>query len=347
MGRTIRLLLVGDTSSPEALGSKFVRNFREAGFKDRREIVTRYTSPAVYFSPSMKSIWGKIFYRLADRRSVEWWKFQTELREVLKEMQPSVVLVTGILPLSNGVFEEVERYGGKIVNYLTDDPWNKIHRRRCFLRNIGKYDHIFSTKRDLCAKLIMNGANGSSFLPFAYDPYIHYEPDGKADQGPDVVFIGTGAKERLFWLNAVESFGRIEKKIYGNSWEGVPVSSWEKRESVIGHEYCKKVFEAKVILGILRKSNGDLSTDRSYEIGAIGGCGLYQDTDEHRRLLPSYPDEGFFGDPGELRNRLKALLEDEGLRWELRNAGKKDIRKEENTYGYRLKSIMEWAHSEQ
>ena len=54
------------------------------------------------------------------------------------------------------------------------------------------------------------------------------------------------------------------------------------------------------MLGLVRKANGDFSTDRSYEIGAIGGCGLYQDTVEHRTLLNGYPDQGFFKDPKEL-----------------------------------------------
>ena len=61
---------------------------------------------------------------------------------------------------------------------------------------------------------------------------------------------------------------------------------------MIGEDYCKAINGAKVVLGLVREANGDQSTDRSYEIGAIGGCGLYQDTIEHRQLLQNYPDEG-------------------------------------------------------
>ena len=86
---------------------------------------------------------------------------------------------------------------------------------------------------------------------------------------------------------------------------------------MIGEDYCKAINGAKVVLGLVREANGDQSTDRSYEIGAIGGCGLYQDTIEHRQLLQNYPDEGFFKDPSELALRVKEILTDSGLRRKL------------------------------
>ena len=79
---------------------------------------------------------------------------------------------------------------------------------------------------------------------------------------------------------------------------------------------------------------------RSYEIGAIGACGLYQDTCEHRNLLTGYPDIGFFKTPNELRSRVMLLLQNQELRQDLRVIAAKAVRKPENSYKSRLEQIL-------
>jgi spore maturation protein CgeB len=113
----------------------------------------------------------------------------------------------------------------------------------------------------------------------------------------------------------------------------------------VGEDYSRAIGSARVVLGLLRQANGDLSTDRSYEIGAIGGCGLYQDTSEHRALLENYPDGGFFKDPAELRARVEALLSDPELQQQLRQGGAKALGRPEHTYGARLRTILEWSQA--
>ena len=51
-------------------------------------------------------------------------------------MPPRLVLVTGILPFQASIFNAIKKGGGQITNYLTDDPWDPIHRRLSFLPNI-------------------------------------------------------------------------------------------------------------------------------------------------------------------------------------------------------------------
>ena len=289
----------------------------------------------------MKQMLGKIFYRLADKRSWEWWTFQHSLLRQVEELKPDLVVVTGILPINYKVFLAVKKHGGLMVNYLTDDPWNPIHKRQSFLTNLPNYDHIFSTKSTLQKRLKQAGAPSTSWLPFAYDPELHYPVPAKS--GADIVFIGTGAQERVPWLRAVANMPGVDRRIYGNSWKGIKTPGWEQHAAVTGEKYCEAIKGAKVILGLLRQANGDQSTDRSYEIGAIGGCGLYQDTDEHRQLLQNYPNEGFFKNPAELAERVKWVLADTELQDQLRTLGEKAIRRPENTYSARMESILEWS----
>jgi hypothetical protein len=343
-----RLLLLADTTTPEALGSKFLAAAAAAGLANG-ELAVAYTSAGASFSPSMARRRGKLFYRLADRRSWEWWGFQRHLLTQIEALQPRLVLVTGILPLAPSVFEAVHRQGGRIVNYLTDDPWNPIHRRRCFLANLPRYDHIFSTKQALRQRLEAAGARSTSWLPFAYDPSQHAPPAADRSDAErydvDVAFVGTGAAERLPWLAALADVPGLRRRIYGNSWQGLASPGWEQHRAVTGEAYACAIHNAKLVLGLLRQANGDLSTDRSYEIGAIGGCGLYKDSDEHRALLPDYPDVGFFNTPGQLRQHALAILADPSLQAQLRQRGAAALRRPEHTYAARLRTILEWERA--
>jgi len=343
-----RLLLLADTTTPEALGSKFLAGASAAGLA-KGELGVAYTSAVPSFSPSMARLRGKIFYRLADRRSWEWWGFQRHLFTRIEALQPRLVLVTGILPLAPSVFEAVQRQGGRIVNYLTDDPWNPIHRRRCFLANLPRYDHIFSTKKALRQRLEAAGARSTSWLPFAYDPSQHAPPaadPGDAERyGVDVAFVGTGAPERLPWLAALADLPGLRRRIYGNSWKGLRSPGWEQHPAVTGEAYTRAIHGAKLVLGLLRQANGDLSTDRSYEIGAIGGCGLYKDSEEHRALLPDYPEVGFFNTPAQLREHALAILSDPSLQAQMRQLGSAALRRPEHTYAARLRTILEWERA--
>jgi spore maturation protein CgeB len=288
----------------------------------------------------MNSLAGKIFYRLADKRSMEWWTYQKQLDRVVNKYKPKAVIVTGILPLKHEIFESIHSYGGKIVNYLTDDPWNQIHYRKSFVQNIKHYDHIFSTKDALQLELRAEGCTSTSWLPFAYDPSLH-KPVG-ASKETEVIFVGTGAEERLPWLNALNDLTGIKKQVYGNGWSKLSTPGWDQMQAVTGDDYCYVIEKAQIVLGLLRSANRDLSTDRSYEIGAIGGCGLYKDTIEHRKLLQGYPDAGFFNSPDDLRRAVINLLKYPDLQWRLREAGKHSICRPEHTYAARAKTILDW-----
>jgi len=161
----------------------------------------------------------------------------------------------------------------------------------------------------------------------------------------DVAFVGTGAAERLPWLAALADVPGLRRRIYGNSWRGLATPGWELHGAVTGETYARAISGARVVLGLLRQANGDLSTDRSYEIGAIGGCGLYKDSEEHRALLLDYPDVGFFNTPTQLREHAMAILADPNLQANLRARGAAAVRRPEHTYAARLRTILEWERA--
>lgn len=335
-------MLIADTSKPEALGSKLLRSARKTE-QVIGNIQIEYNSPDKLYSPSMKTLPGRVYYRLRGKRTVEWNLFSMELRKKIMILKPEHIIVTNILPLGDKCFDEIKKQKTTIVNYLIDDPWNPIHINNRFLKEIGKYDHIYSTQKERIGKLIEHGAKGSSWLPCAYDPELHYQPviKDKWNGNEDIVFIGTGAKERYKWLSVLSEEKQLRKEIYGNSWESCRIKGWNHNKEVQAIKYCEKIYHAKVTIGLLRESNKDRSTDRSYEIGAIGGCGLYQDTEEHRQLLYNYPEEGFFKTPEELKVRALEIINNIKLQNELREKGKESIQKKENTFSHRLEILAQ------
>tara|TARA_B100002051_G_scaffold166766_1_gene157529 strand:+ start:1558 stop:2595 length:1038 start_codon:yes stop_codon:yes gene_type:complete len=338
-----KLLLIGETLTHEGIGGKFLRALQSEDIAEEWTSYVQYTSSAINYSPSMSTLRGKLFYRMFDKRSLEWWGFQRKLLKVIATYEPDLILVTGILPISSQVFTAARESGSYFVNYLTDDPWNPIHKRNSFIKNISKYDHIFSTKQNLRQRLKSHGASSTSWLPFAFEPMNHEPPENvRPDlyESPDLIFVGTGAKERVKWLTPLADIPQISRQIYGNNWKNIKVPNWDVAAPVTGKDYCSVLYHAKITLGILREANHDLSTMRSYEIGAIGACGLYQDTYEHRNLLQGYPDVGFFKTPNELRSRVMLLLQNAALRQDLRAIAAKAIRKSEHTYKARLKQIL-------
>lgn len=339
---SLPILLIADESVPEALGSKLTRGAESLGLRRDIDFQTAYTSPSTSHSKSMKHIYGKIYYRINDKRSWEWNSFQRKLIEEIKAKKPRLVIVTGILPMTNSVIDIIHYYGGYLVNYLTDDPWNSIHRRRSFLSNLNKYNHIFTTKKQIIGELGQAGVSSISWLPFAYDPVLHHKPIKPClEEAADIHFIGTGAKERLDWLTPLSNITTLSKRVYGNNWENINPKGWEKRLAVTGEQYCNAIHDCKIVLGLLRRANRDDSTDRSYEIGAIGGCGIYEDTEEHRKLLNGYPDIGFFKTPSELQRKVKMIVANKELQQQLKSLGRAAVMKEENTYKARLKTIIE------
>jgi len=339
-----RLLIVGNTSADYHVGAMFLRSAKDLGI----DVRTCNTNIETY-APSMSSIFGKLFFKVAGKRPIESWKFNRNLAEEIHKFRPQIIFVTGIFPLQNIVFEAVKQINAKIVNYLTDYPWNPFHYSARFLENLKCYDLICSTKSQILSELRSYGVNKAEFTPFAYDPFLHHVPQGHSPTerdkfNADIVFIGTGDRERLPYLNALSAIDNLDLRIYGGRWENIVVNKWKKSPPIFASELRLATFSAKIVLGIVRKRNLDQSTMRTFEIPACGGCGIYEDTQEHREILAGYPDYGFFSSPEDLADKCQWLLEHPIEREEMRKLGIQIIVNDSNTYTSRLKTILEMCN---
>ncbi|MEH1853879.1 MAG: glycosyltransferase [Nostoc sp.] len=339
-----RVLIIGNTSENYQLGSILTRASQELCL-----LFSTTDTNWNYYAPSMKYLWGKIFFKLSGKRPLEWWSFNREIVSYIKEFNPQVVLVTGIFPLTNEVFDICSQTSAYIVNYLTDYPWNPHHRSAVFLSNLKKYDLVLSTKTRILSELIEYKIKKVHFLPFGYDHFLSHQPVNVSEFErdffrADISFIGVADSERIPFLDALSSLNGLKLKIYGPAWDRLNLKKWQKLPAVFEHEFRLAIYFSKLSLGIVRKRNKDESTMRTFEIAACGGCGIYEDTQEHREILAGYPEYGFFSSPEDLANKCKWLLENPVEREEMRKLGMQIITKDTNTYTNRLKTILDLCH---
>ena len=281
-----------------------------------------------------------------DRRPVHLRRFSQAVVERCRQLRPRWLLTTGLAPVDEQALQAIGRMGIPRLNYLTDDPWNPAHRARWFFRALPHYDHVFSPRRANLDDLRRLGCPQVSYLPFAYDPSLHFPeppctPEEKARFGCDVVFAGGADRDRLPYITALIRAG-FRVALYGGYWDRY----LETRPYARGHAdpktLRKAIGGAKVVLCLVRRANRDGHAMRTFEIPAMRGCMLVEDTEEHREILGEDGEAVvYFRTIPEMVERLRWLLEHEDERERLRQAAYERIARGRNTYKERLKTMLE------
>ena len=340
-----KILIIGNNQENYHVGSMFIRAAQELKLlwkvKDNNLIT---------YAPSMKYILGKLFFKFNNKIPLGWWSFNQRIVELINEFKPDLILVTGIFPLLTEVFIASRKINAIIVNFLTDDPYAKELYCSRFIKNLKKYDLVISTKRRVIPDLITHGVSQPIFIPYAYDPFWHRLPDPVSESQKerfiaDISFVGTGAYERVPILEMLSSIENLNLKLYGNDWEKIFVKGWKKSPAVFNNEFRLAMYFSKISVCLLRKRSRDDSTQRTFEIAPCGGCGIYEDTPEHREILAGYPEYGFFSSSKDLVDKCKWLLEHPTEREQMKQLGIQLVATERNTYTGRLKTILNLINS--
>jgi spore maturation protein CgeB len=338
-----KILIIGNTTEELNLGAMLVEAAKEV---DNISIFTCSNSLNVY-APSMSNLHGKLFYKISGGRAIEWWDFNTSVINSLKVNQPDLVIVTGIFPLEDRVFFYCKEHSIKIVNYLTDSPFNIYIRCPKFMDNIKRYSIMYTTKKAIFDKLTDCGAEDVRFLLFAFDPHQHCLPnqddtlEAEFVTYPDVCIVGGADPDRVRFVVDFLKIFNGSLGLYGGDWNKYKEISHLYKGYVKYESYRRVLNKSKLNVGLVKRLNQDEHSMRSFEIAACGGVGVYEDTSVHRALIPDYPDYGFFSSPEDLADKCNYLLTNSTEREEMRQLGIKFIANESNTYTARLKTILE------
>jgi len=260
-----------------------------------------------------------------------------------KDWRPTIILATGLAPLDQHILAKLRADETKTVNYLTDDPWNPVHRAAWFLRALPKYSAVFSPRRSNLTDLRNAGCAAAAFLPFAYDPAIHFVGSDSRASGLDcdVVFFGGADRDRVPYFQALVEAG-VRLAIFGDYWRRHPRLLPAFRGYADLPTLRRATSNARICLCLVRRANRDGHTMRSFEAAAMGGCMLIEDTPEHHEI---FGDEGaaviFFRSIAEMVERTRWLLAHDAERRRLAAAAHARITQGRNTYADRLQTILQ------
>lgn len=274
-------------------------------------------------------------------------KFSREALDLCKKGRVSHLITIGIIPPEKKTLYLLGELKIQRINYSTDDPWNRLHHAPWFLESIPFYDHIFTTRTSNISDFFRSGCKSVHYLPFAYSPEIHFSAESFGEQnvenGFDVLFIGGGDPDRVPFVHALIQSG-FKVGLFGGYWDRFK----ETRKYAGGHltpeEIRQVTFKSKICLCLMRRANRDDNVMRSFEIPAMGGCMLAEDTKGHREI---FGDDGkfvmYFKDIREMLEKTEYLIRNVDVRRRLADSAHELIAHGKHTYQDRLASMCRIA----
>lgn len=330
----IRLLIVGNPE-PIHIGAHLLEAARELSVQvDLCDV-----------RPAYRASWPlrQVSWRLRGHRPAGLAAFNRALLEQVTRFEPTHVLATGIAPLTVETLRTLHEQRITTLNYLTDDPCSPRQRADWFLRGLNQYSALFTPRRANMDDLRTAGCARIEYLPFAYNPNAHFPSSGVPEQELvcDVMFAGGADADRVPYLAACIRAG-MDVHLYGGYWGRYAATRGSARGHADMDLVRRAVLNARVCLNLVRRSNRDDHVMRTFELAAMGGCILTEDTAEHRRL---FGEEGnavlYFGGVQEMLDKAHRLLAQPAERERLAAAAHAIVTAGQNTYRDRLEKMLD------
>jgi spore maturation protein CgeB len=337
-----RLLIVGRNGTAGHVGGVFARAATAIGVPaqlvDSGLDLTTRTS-------------DRLVFHLLGRRHPREGTFNRRVLAVAAQFKPTVVLVTGLMPVRRSVLEELrDAHGAVTVNYMTDDPFNPRHRSPTALGAIAAFDVHVSLKPAVDEDLRKAGARRICRSWFAYDPEQHFPESAPAAEGghwsADVTFVGGADTDRASLFAAVRRWSEVRTRsfaVFGGYWERFPEYRPFYRGFANGRHYRYALAGAGVLLSPVRHANRDWHTMRTFEAAAAQAFMLLERTPDHAELFEEGRHAAFFEGADELRDKTAFYVDRDEDRRRMAAAAHARITGGGHTYADRLRQILTWV----
>ncbi len=274
------------------------------------------------------------------------WTVNKNFMDKTNILKPELVFVIkGSFIFPEALKEIKKNMKSLLINFNPDNPFNlnRSASNNFIRRAIPLYDCYFIWGEFLIQQLKDAGAKKVEYLPFAYDPELHFpvqvSEDEKKLYGSDIAFIGTWDKERERWLEYLSDY---DLAIWGNGWEKLSINSklrskW-KRKPVFGEDFSKICNSSKIILNFIRKQNYNAHNMRTFEVPACKGFMLTTRTQEQCEFFEEEKEMICYETVEELRNKIEEYLPKESLRKKMSQAAYEKVLP--HTYTERAKFVL-------
>jgi spore maturation protein CgeB len=283
-------------------------------------------------------------WRLCDHRPPLLATFSARVAEQCQKIRPAFLLSTGTAGPERQDLEAIRRLGTVMMNYSCDDPWNQNLASKWHFDSLPAYDLVFTTRRANMDDLRRLGCADVRYLPFGYDPEVFNSPANAEENGaPDVLFVGAGDRDRAGFMSEFARSGS-RLALVGDYWDRFPRLRQYALGKKLPREICALTAVAKVNLCLVRRANRDGHVMRSFEIPAIGGCMLAEDTAEHRDIFGVDGEcVRYFRNARDAAEIARRLIEATAERWRMTAALRDRVANEDNTYRARLAAMLHAA----
>lgn len=334
-----RVLIVGNRGGTN-IGEAFERALPALGYEaEFIEMRRAMQAPALV---------RRLNWYLRGKRPTRLKAFGREVVAACQRQKPFCIVATGAAPLDVSTLQTLARQNVPVLNYLTDDPWGRQQYAPWFLRALPHYKILFTTRRANIEDLRRIGCRDVRYLQFGYDPHWHFPQasENGSGQASDVFFAGGADADRVPFLAALVRVG-LKVALYGDYWGRYAETSKAYRGYATPEMVRGAVSAAKVCLCLVRRANRDDHVMRTFEIPAMRGCMLAQDTETHRELFEA---EGecvlYFKTATEMVEKTRWLLAHEPERTQMANNAFQRITEGKHTYRDRLGSILKGLRGE-
>ena len=261
------------------------------------------------------------------------------LRKAVESARADLVLVIGGAELSADQVAELAR-ATRVpwVNWFPDD----LRSVDQVVARAPAYDRVFVAGSDVAERVGAALGRPVEVVALAADPSI-YRPLRTRDQyRANVVFAGSATARRVALLSGLMEFGLA---LWGPGWRHTPLRDYCRGEVPGTEDYVRAYGGASVAVNIHHTAGGNgageaFVNQRLFEVAAIG---VVQVVDQ-RGDLTSHFEPGrhllVFEDAAELRDQVRALLEDPTAAAELGESGRREALAR-HTYMHRLRQVLE------
>jgi hypothetical protein len=235
------------------------------------------------------------------------------------------VLAVSAMYLRESAMALLKLAGIPLALMLTESPYDDEAQA-----HYGRWADVLFTNERTSVPYLSQFCRTVKYLPHAYDPYRH-NPRLEVDNAVpshDVVFVGTGFRERRDLLAAVDWTG-IDLGLYGQ-WDRPGKIAPYVRGKIVSNEMAAQLYrKAKIGLNLYRTSKGWDGNDhiahaeslnpRAVELAA---CGVFTISDYRFEvpyvfgdLVPTFPTEASLGAKAlTLEATIRRFLRDEAGR---------------------------------
>jgi spore maturation protein CgeB len=256
-----------------------------------------------------------------------------------------VIILKG-LHIQPNTIKIIKKKVNYVVNWNTDDFFNKKNNSKYLLKSFSHYDCIFTARSHLITSYLDKGAKRVEILDWYYNPKYQYkitmtENDIK-QYGSDIVFVGNWSRRREMYL---QHLAGLNLKVWGSGWQKADKKfkdSIECRNPIFELEMSKVFCSSKIVINLLTIENKDTTNFRNFEVPACGAFQLCEYSDRISKLFENNKEIVFFKTPSQLRDSCIFYLENNQKRELISYSGYLKVINGENTITDRANNLLQF-----